>query len=238
MNVLLNDPPRERAEGSSQFVPLQTIQQQADIISFHVPLNKGGVDNTLHMVNEEFVQNLGRKPLLINTCRGEVFDSETVLQARLAGNVSGLIIDCWENEPGLDLQLLKLVDFGTSHIAGYSKDGKANGTKMSVRVISKYFGLGIDDWEPSGVEPPTHPIIKLDGAGRSEESVLAEAILSTYRIENDDRALRENPGLFEQLRGDYPVRREFGSYSIQATDIGPDIVGKLMKLGFNLVEAG
>jgi erythronate-4-phosphate dehydrogenase len=238
MNVLLNDPPRERVEGSSQFVSLHTIQQQADIISFHVPLNRGGTDNTVHMVDEEFVRNLGAEPLLINTCRGEVFDSATVLETRQAGKLSGLIIDCWENEPGLDLHLLKLVDFGTPHIAGYSKDGKANGTKMSIRAISKYFGLGIDDWEPSGVEPPAYPIIKLDGIDRSEDSILAEAILSTYRIEKDDRALRENSELFEQLRGDYPVRREFGSYSIQARDIGPDIVGKLTKLGFKLMKAG
>jgi erythronate-4-phosphate dehydrogenase len=238
MNVLLNDPPRERVEGASQFVSLHTIQQQADIISFHVPLNRGGADNTFHMVDEEFVRNLGRKPLLINTCRGEVLNSATVLEARQADKVSGLIIDCWENEPGLDLKLLKLVDFGTSHIAGYSKDGKANGTKMSIRAISKYFGLGIDDWEPSGVEPPSHPVINLDGAGRSEESVLAEAIRSTYRIENDDRALRENTELFERLRDDYPVRREFASHAIQAKDISPDIVGKLTKLGFKLMVAG
>jgi erythronate-4-phosphate dehydrogenase len=237
MNVLLNDPPRERVEGAASFVSLRTIQEQADIISFHVPLNRGGADNTFHMVDGDFVRNLGRQPLLINTCRGEVFDSATVLESRQAGKVSGLIIDCWENEPGLDLQLLNLVDFGTSHIAGYSKDGKANGTKMSVRAISKMFKLGIDDWEPAGVEPPAHPVINLDGTGRSEDSVLAEAILSTYRIENDDQALRENTELFEQLRGDYPVRREFDSYSIQAKNISPDIVRKLTKLGFKVMEA-
>jgi erythronate-4-phosphate dehydrogenase len=232
MNVLLNDPPRERLEGASQFVSLETIRQQSDIISFHVPLNRGGVDNTLHMVDRAFLQGLGRNPVLINTCRGEVFDTKAVLSATRAEEVSGLIIDCWENEPALDLNLLELADYGTPHIAGYSKDGKSNGTKTSVRAISRFFELGIDDWEPFGVEQPANPVIRLNGNDRNEHALLADAILSTYQIENDDRALRDHPHLFEQLRGDYPVRREFGSYSIRASNIEVGVLQKFRKLGF------
>ena len=127
---------------------------------------------------------------------------------------------------------LKLVDYATSHIAGYSKDGKAKGTRMSVRAISRFFDLGIDQWEPAGVEPPSNPVIQLDGSEKPEEQVLSEAILSTYQIESDDKALRENPHLFEQLRGDYPVRREFDSYSIRARNVEADVIEKLRKLGF------
>ncbi|MDX1284375.1 MAG: NAD(P)-dependent oxidoreductase, partial [Draconibacterium sp.] len=46
MKVLLNDPPRERAEGPEQFVSLETIQKEADIITLHVPLNLEGEDAT------------------------------------------------------------------------------------------------------------------------------------------------------------------------------------------------
>jgi len=238
MKVLLNDPPRERREGSAQFVSLRAIQEQADIISFHVPLNRGGVDNTLHMADGEFLRGLKKKTLLINTCRGEVFDTAAVYRVRRAKDLSGLIIDCWENEPGIDLDLLDIVDYGTPHIAGYSKDGKANGTKKSVRAISRFFKLGIDAWEPSAVEAPAQPLIDLDGGDHNEESILAEAVLSTYQIENDDRALRDNPGLFEKLRGDYPVRREFDSYSIRGNDIPSETAGKLGKLGFKFMEPG
>ena len=236
MKVLLNDPPRERLEGPSQFVSLQTIQEQADIISFHVPLNMEGMDKTYHMVKEEFLQGLKKKPLLINTCRGEVFASQAVYKARKANDLSGLIIDCWENEPGLDLDLLNLADYATSHIAGYSKDGKANGTGMSIRAISKFFGLGMDEWCPCGVETPGKSIIDLDGCHQTDHSILADAILSSYEIENDDRALRDNPHLFEQLRGDYPVRREFDFYSIRAKNIDFEITRKLRNLGFNVME--
>ena len=183
MNVLLNDPPRERREGSARFVSLQEIQGRADIISIHVPLNRGGVDNTYHMVNEEFLRSLKKKAILINTCRGEAFHTGSVYKARKSERLSGLIIDCWENEPELDLGLLGLADYGTSHIAGYSRDGKANGTKRSVRAISAFFGLGIDEWEPPGVELPGDPVIELNGGGQAEDSILAKAILSTYEID-------------------------------------------------------
>ena len=236
MVVLLNDPPRERVEDPSQFVSLQTIREQADIISFHVPLNREGDDRTFHMVSGKFLQGLKKKPLIINTCRGEVFDSKAVYKAIEANDLSGLVIDCWENEPELDLNLLKMADYGTPHIAGYSKDGKANGTRISVQAISRFFKLGIDDWEPSGVEAPRDPVVELDGNERGEDSILADAVLSTYNIESDDQALRDNPQLFEQLRGDYPVRREFDSYSVRATNVEIEVLKKLRKLGFKVIS--
>jgi len=237
MEVLLNDPPRERVEGSSQFVPLQEICRAADIISFHVPLNLEGRDRTLHMVDREFCASLERKPLLVNTCRGEVFDTGALHAGLGARQLSGLVLDCWENEPGIDLGLLAKVDFGTPHIAGYSKDGKANGTRTSVRAVSRFFGLGIDDWTPSGVEPPDNPVLELDGAGLCEESILAAAVLATYEIEDDDEALRRNPERFEQLRGDYPVRREFDCYSVDARHVGDETLRKLGQMGFHVRPA-
>jgi len=234
MKVLLNDPPRERKEGAPNFVSLAIIQDEAYIITFHVPLNLACEDATFHLVNENFLQNLKKQPLIINSCRGEVFDSDAVYNAREANDISGLIIDCWENEPELDMDLLNFVDFGTPHIAGYSKDGKANGTKMSVQAISRFFNLGIDDWKPINVELPENPVIEIDGDQRREYSILAEAVLTTYDIENDDDNLREAPHAFEQLRGDYPVRREFDSYTIQAKNIKTKTLKKLELLGFKI----
>lgn len=236
MKVLLNDPPRERVEGPEQFVSLEKIQNEADIITFHVPLNIKGDDTTFHMVDEKFIQNLKKKPLLINSCRGEVFDTKATKKALQTRAISGFIADCWENEPDIDLELLEMADYGTPHIAGYSKDGKANGTKMSVQAISRFFNLGIDNWEPENVELPEKTTIEIDGNQRREYSILAEAILSTYDIENDDEALRENPQLFEKLRGDYPVRREFDSYTIKMKNMKETMKLKLLKLGFFISE--
>ena len=234
MKVLLNDPPRERAEGAEMFVSLEKIQQEADIITFHVPLNREGEDATFHIVDEKFIQNLKKKPLLINSCRGEVFDSEAIKKALRTGTISGFIADCWENEPDIDLELLEMADYGTPHIAGYSKDGKANGTKMSVQAISRFFNLGIDNWEPKNVELPEKTSIEIDGRQRREYSILAEAVLSTYDIETDDEALRENPQQFEKLRGDYPVRREFATYTVKTQNIENKTMKKLEKIGFKI----
>jgi erythronate-4-phosphate dehydrogenase len=234
MDVLLNDPPRERREGPSQFVSLQTIRENADIISFHVPLNMTGVDRTFHMADAVFLQGLKRRPLIINTCRGEIFDTAPVSDACAEGLISGVIVDCWENEPDLNLEFLKLTDYGTAHIAGYSKDGKANGTRSSVRAINSFFGLGMDDWEPSGVEPPSNPCIAISGAERGEQEILANAVLATYEIERDDRLLRNDPQLFEQLRGDYALRREFDSYRIMAHNVAEPTLAKLRAMGFRM----
>jgi erythronate-4-phosphate dehydrogenase len=234
MKVLMNDPPRERSEGPGQFVSLKKIQQEADIITFHVPLNMGGEDATFHLASESFLQDLAKKPLLINSCRGEVFDTSAVYDALEAGDISGLIADCWENEPDIDLEMLNIADYGTPHIAGYSKDGKANGTKMSVQAVSRFFNLGIDNWQPAGVELPKNAAIEIDGNQRREYSILAEAVLSTYDIETDDEALREAPHLFEKLRGNYPVRREFGTYTVKAKNVEQSILEKLKKLGFSI----
>lgn len=236
MKVLLNDPPRERLEGSEKFVALKTIQEQADIISFHVPLNLNGADKTYHLGNEAFFQQLKQKPLVINSCRGEVIDSDAIYDALEANDVSAYIADCWEHEPDINLELLNQTEYGTPHIAGYSKDGKANGTKMSVQAVSRFFNLGIDNWEPQNVEAPAHPIIELDGKQRREYPILAEAILSTYDIESDDEALKESPHLFESLRGNYPVRREFSNYTVKAKHIQEETLQKLKLLGFKIVR--
>lgn len=234
MKVLLNDPPRERVERSKKFTDLQTIQNEADIITFHVPLNLSAPDKTYHMVNEFFLQKLKRKPLIINSCRGEVIDSEAIYDSIEAEDITGYIADCWENEPDINLDLLNITEYGTPHIAGYSKDGKANGTMMSVQAVSRFFKLGIDNWKPEKVELPEQTIVEIDGNQRREYSILAEAVLSTYDIENDDDALKDTPHLFEKLRGDYTVRREFDTYTLQLKNVSDETQLKLRKLGFRI----
>lgn len=234
MQVLLNDPPRQRAEGSGDFTDLARIQEQADIITLHVPLQSAGEFATHHMVDDSFFKDLEKSPLLVNTCRGEVFDSGSVKNALDSGSISGLIIDCWENEPEIDLELLEKADIGTAHIAGYSRDGKAVGTMMSIRAVSRFFKLGIDDWQPLGIELSEQTQIQLDGHKKDEESVLAEAALATYDILADDKRLRAAPGTFERLRGEYPIRREFHNYRIEARNVNKSTVSALKRMGFQL----
>lgn len=233
MKVLLNDPPRERAEGPEKFVSLETVKNEADIISLHVPLNTKGEDATFHMGDESFFSALKKKPVLINSCRGEVIKTDAVKKALKTKQISAFVCDCWENEPDLDLELLGMTEIATPHIAGYSKDGKAKGTSMSVQAISDFFGLGLNNWQPSGVELPTNPIIEVDGEEMSEQEIFSKAILHTYDIRHDDKLLRLSPEHFEQQRGDYPKRREFPAFTIRTQRVEEKTLEKLKLLGFN-----
>lgn len=234
MNVLRNDPPRAREEGPEKFVSLEEIQQKADIITLHVPLNMEGEDATFHLANTEFFKNLPQKPFVINSCRGEVIDSQAAKEALNQKLISGLVLDCWEDEPDIDLELLAGCDIATPHIAGYSKDGKANGTSMSIQAISRFFKLGVDDWIAPNIELPEQTKIELNGFMCTEEQIIAKAVLATYDIRLDDTALRANVQDFEKLRGDYPVRREFPVFTIQAENIQAETIEKLKAIGFKI----
>ncbi len=197
MRVLQNDPPREQREGSGAFVSLETIANEADIVTFHTPLTKSGDFPTYHLADKTFFEKLRRKPLIISSARGGVIDECALLEALTSGAVSDCVIDCWENEPQLNLQLLQRALLATPHIAGYSADGKANATMACVRGVSRFFGLGLDDFS---VSLPAREVISAEN--------LAAKLLLTYRIDLDSQRLKQNPETFEQQRGNYPVRRE------------------------------
>ena len=221
MNVLLNDPPRERREGRGDFVSLEQICAEADIITFHTPLIRSGRDCTRHIVNEHFLSDLIQKPILINTARGEIADTIMLKKAMKTDKLSALVLDCWENEPDIDIELLEKTDIATPHIAGYSADGKANATALSVQAVSRFFHLGLDDWTVKSLPSPSQPVISV------EKGNMSKAILHAYDIMQDDGRLRENPRAFESLRNNYPLRREYGAYSVEG--YLPDL---LMKIGF------
>ena len=141
MRVLLNDLPREEKEGAERFSSLEKIAEECDIITFHVPLYKEGKYKTFHLADEVFFQSLKRKPVIINTSRGEVIQTDALLKALNSQMISDAIIDVWEHEPEINRDLLEKTFIGTPHIAGYSADGKANATRMSLDAICKFFQI-------------------------------------------------------------------------------------------------
>ena len=205
MRVLLNDPPRARREGKEKFVPLAQICEQADIITFHTPLNVSGEDCTLHLANKRFFDALKKKPIIINTARGEIVDTKALLQAKNAEKISDLVLDCWEKEPAIDCELLHKTALATPHIAGYSADGKANTSAYAVRAVSKFFSLGLDHWQvPELPAPYALDFSKTDKA--------TDFFLATYNIEADSAQLKSSPQNFEHQRSNYPFRREPKAY--------------------------
>lgn len=233
MRVLLNDPPRERNEGPGGFASLETLKKQADILTFHVPLNKSGQDQTRHLADEVFFRQIKPTAVVINTSRGAVVDNQALKKALQQNQTAGAALDVWEHEPDIDRELLHMVIAGTPHIAGYSRDGKANGTSMAVHAISRFFGLGLEDWYPQ-VEPPANPEICIDANQQSLQQVMQEAILATYNLQEDTHRLRQSPETFEKQRGDYPVRREFQAYTVHLNNGNDKQKNHLQKLGFQV----
>lgn len=204
MRVLLNDLPRQDKEGKAGFSSLQTLAAACDILTFHVPLYKEGPYKTFHLADDTFFRSLRRRPVLINTSRGEVVETNALLNALEDGLVSDAIIDVWENEPDINLTLLNKVFLGTPHIAGYSADGKANATRMSLDALCRFFHI---DADYRIVPPqPENPVISTGS--------MAEAYLQMYDPRQDSEALKAHPERFEKLRGDYPLRREKEAYKI------------------------
>jgi len=234
MKVLLNDPPRERQEGSGGFVPFDTIVEKSDIITLHVPLNHEGIDKTFHMGDEGFFSRLRKDQVLINSSRGEVVDTGALKSSRRQGRLSACVLDVWEHEPEIDRELLDLVDIGTPHIAGYSADGKANGTSMSVQALSRFFGLDLNAWVPDTVPPPERTIIELNCSGLNRQAIFGRLVRHTYDILADDRRLRESPQTFEKQRGEYPLRREFTEYTVRLMNATADAAAMTRNLGFHI----
>lgn len=179
----------------STFKSLVDLASSCDIISFHTPLTAEGPYPTFHLANEQFFQSLKRKPLLINAARGGVVDEAALLDAMDKGLVRQAIIDTWEGEPVINRALLSKVFIGTPHIAGYSADGKANATLMALRALVRWqSSLGSIDIEPMfDIQPPL---------AQPERTGIF------YSPTSDSNQLKESPQNFENLRGNYLLRRE------------------------------
>lgn len=236
MNVLLNDPPRERTEGKKNFCDIEKLISESDIISLHVPLIKDGRDKTYHFFNKELFNNFSNPKVLINTSRGEVINTLELKEAIKNKKVCNSVIDVWENEPNIDLELLEMSEFTTPHIAGYSTDGKANGTAICVNKINKYFNLGLkENWQPLKL-PSTLKgnEIKIDCKNKSEQKIIWQVVNKTYSISKDSERLKTAPTFFESQRDNYRIRREFGYFNVTLVNSNSKIENKLNALGFNL----
>jgi erythronate-4-phosphate dehydrogenase len=276
MRVLLNDPPRARAEDSfaslgmtmgalgmtmgalgmtggalgttpfchpeeavgrrrDLFVSLDTVLSEADIVTVHVPLTRSGEDATWHLFDAARLAQMRPSQILVNSSRGPVVDNAALKDALKRGALKAAVLDVWEGEPEPDPELVDLLDIATPHIAGYSADGKANGTTMSVRYLARQLGLPLEDWTASGIPAPEQPLrFSVDAAGKSAQDVLTEAILYTYDVRRDSDALRSALGAFERLRGDYMIRREPSAFTLDLLNGTSELAARLELIGFKV----
>lgn len=195
MRVLVCDPPlREVSPDLYDYSTLGDIAREADIISVHTPLTKSGPHPTYHLIGEEFVSALRRKPIVVNAARGPVADTRALLRGLREGLISDVAIDCWEGEPRIDPELLSEARFATPHIAGYSREGKVRATQMVLDAFADHFGLAERLIADAPVPKPV-------------PETITETDLD-YDIEADTRRLKSSPETFEAQRNHYDLRPE------------------------------
>lgn len=201
-NVLRCDPPRAAAEGEEGFCSLEYLLANSQIVTMHTPLD----DTTRGMADEEFFMLMQPGAIFINASRGEVMNEDALKAAY--PKLGAAIIDTWNNEPDVDEDLIELVDVATPHIAGYSFQGKQNGTASAVQSVAHHFGIEeLYDYYPENDIPDHEP--KLLDLKDKKQGEIAAVFQYNYPIFTDDFRFRMEPGNFEKMRSNYQYRREF-----------------------------
>jgi erythronate-4-phosphate dehydrogenase len=233
IKVLLNDPPKEQAGDPRQFTPLETLLEQADVITLHTPITAIGEYPTRHLLDQARLNALRADQILINAARGPVVDNQA-LKARLQqqdGFCAAL--DVFEEEPIVDMDLLPLLSFATPHIAGYGLEGKARGTTMIFNAFCEFLGKELSA-EASDLLPVAPvPQVSLDRAW--DEATLHNLIQLIYDVRKDDALFRRligPAGAFDKMRKDYWDRREYSAVCLTGN---PDCnLQPLAELGFQI----
>jgi len=242
IKVLQNDPPRYRESEDSVFLELDELMG-CDVITLHVPLSFSGVDKTLNLFDEKRINKMKQGSVLINTSRGKVVEQSVLKLALKKEILSGAVLDVWEEEPDIDKEMLEMVDIGTSHIAGYSYDGKVKGTKMVFDAICEFFSID-KEWTVE-LPPPEVPYIeKTVYENDNFAEIIADIVFRVYDVREDDRRLRqilnlegqEKNKFFDGLRANYRVRREFFNTRLKLNTESKHLKNSFRALGFDVLD--
>ncbi len=206
--MLVSDPPREaeeratergkeRAKGKEsgiEYAPLEHVLAESDAVTLHTPLTRSGEHATYHLIGERELSLIRPGKLLVNAARGPVVDFGALKSEVMSGRIRA-VIDTWEGEPEVDAELLGKVEYGTFHIAGYSRQGKERATRMALEAVSEVLGLPVD-------------LARLTGRYEGTEGLTCERIIASYDPGEDTAALRAAPEAFDTLRAGYHYREE------------------------------
>jgi erythronate-4-phosphate dehydrogenase len=241
IKVFLNDPPLQRQTNDPKYLPIERLFD-CDFITLHTPLSSEGLDKTFHLADVEFFESLKADCVFINTSRGGVVETSALKKTIISGKLKAVVLDVWENEPNIDTELLRMVDIGTPHIAGYSLDGKVAGMIMIYKAVCEHFGLDPKFDTESFLPAPAVGEIRVDLGDGQEQNIIHETVQQVYAIGRDDFNTREilmvpeteRGKFFDDLRKNYPVRREFQNTKIACTD---KIVANILAgLGFKVSD--
>lgn len=236
-NVKVCDPPRQSAEGGD-YVSLEQIIEQCDVISLHTPLTRSGDGATWHLFDQQRLQQLKPGAWLINAARGPVVDNAALRKVLLEREDLQAVLDVWEAEPEVDVALAELCVLATPHIAGYSLDGKQRGTAQIYQAYCEFIG------QPSSIQLsdllPAPWLSQVTLHGDSDPAwALAMLCRGVYDPRRDDADFRrslvgnveEQRAAFDVLRKQYPVRREIEGLKVRIEGASPELARIVAALG-------
>ncbi len=241
MQLLFNDPPRERMEGEGEFSSMQSVLDEADVVTLHTPLLRDGGDRTFHLIDSDWLSRFQGRGI-INAARGECVDNRALLNWLDGSAERFAVLDCWEGEPDIFKPLLahpQLV-IATPHIAGHSLDGKAANTQYVYSALCNFLGIE-PTWSMKDNLPAVEGVGGItvnDGLWRSLHT-LATAL---YPIMRDDQAMKAWLELsddrladsFSTFRRNYPVRRAWGNGQLTVVNADEALVQYADVIGIDL----
>ncbi|MFJ3376188.1 4-phosphoerythronate dehydrogenase PdxB [Pseudomonas sp. NPDC086112] len=240
-NVLVCDPPRQAAEGGD-YVSLEQIIEQCDVISLHTPLDKQGPQSTWHLFDKNRLNQLKPGAWLINASRGPVIDNAALRQVLLEREDLQAVLDVWEGEPEVDVALAELCVLATPHIAGYSLDGRQRGTAQIYQALCEFLGqpeqVRLNDLLPA----PWLSAVTLN-ADSDPAWALAMLCRGVYDPRRDDANFRrslvghvsEQRAAFDALRKHYPLRREIDGLKVRIEGDSPALQRIVAALGASVL---
>ncbi|MFK4752001.1 4-phosphoerythronate dehydrogenase PdxB [Oceanobacter antarcticus] len=220
--------------------PLTSLEEvlKADVVSLHTPLVNDGECPTRHLMGAEQLLQMKQNACLINSSRGAVVNNAELLAHLRSHNDFEAILDVWEKEPHLDLALMHRCMLATPHIAGYSLDGKMRGTEMIYQAVCEYFGLPMR--RKLGQFLPEPGIRRVNFSDQVPlNQALRTAIRAAYEVRVDDGKMRSAMSraedvkqTFDQLRRDYPLRRDIPTMKVGVPAKCVDLQQLLASAGF------
>ena len=228
----------ESHEMAGHFRSFEEVLEQ-DIISLHVPLTCDGPFPTFHMMDANALAHIGDAAVLINAARGAVIDNKLLQKWLQDRPQQQVVLDAWEHEPGIALELLPRVNLGTPHIAGYSQQGKLQGTHMVLESFCEHFGLSLPATPDSLISEK-----KLLEPIKTEDAALQlnQLLLAAYDIRKDHAAMltlsssTAHATDFDLLRKRYPVRHEFSRFVVPGATLLPSAARAATALGFGIAD--
>lgn len=232
--ILLCDPPKQDNGQLEQGVNLEHILENADIVSFHVPLVKEGNYKTRHLLNANNLPKLKEGAVVINSCRGDVIDNQALLQFMRDGANLSLVLDVWEGEPDIEQALIPFTRIGSVHIAGHSLEGKAGGTEMLYHALCDTLGLAVKHTMADFLPQPELKEVWLGSSFNGTN--IAQLVHSVYDARRDFGLLKSelNSKGFDYLRKNYPGRREFSTLTVHCAC--SELTKYLSQLGFSVIK--